>query len=272
MADDLTRRQVVRGAAVLACLPALAKSGCARRIDTDRGVPVPAPVDGALRIPAAAAPELQRSGGAVVAQPAGSGPILVANTGNGFVALGAVCPHAGCELSWVPEDREAECPCHGSRFAADGTLLHPPAQSDVSAFPASADGNGDVVVQLFAGDGTFKSSVSGGQFSFSLDDFPALRNPGGAISGRPDGFPSPLVIARLSAAQDASAIAALSAICTHLGCTVLPEGGARVRCPCHGSTFALDGSLLTGPASFGLTRYAVQFDGTTVTVSTAVLT
>jgi cytochrome b6-f complex iron-sulfur subunit len=272
MADDLTRRQLVRRAALLACLPALAKTsaGCARRISVDRAVSVPAAVDGALRVPLAAAPELQQAGGAVVAEPQdGASHVLVVNTGNGFIALQARCPHAGCDLAWVAEDRQAECPCHGSRFAADGTLLQPPARSDVSAFPASADVNGDVVVELFAGDGTFKNPVVNGQFSFAIADFPALANVGGTVSGRPDGFPTPLIICRLSTSTDSSAIAALSSICTHLGCTVLPLSGSQLRCPCHGSMFALDGTVTAEPATVNLPRYAATFDGLTVVVSTS---
>jgi len=274
MSDDFTRRQVVRRAALLACLPALARTsaGCARRISTDRSVSVAPPTDGVLRVSLPTAPELQRPGGAIVAElQGGAGPVLIANTGNGLIALQARCPHEGCELAWLPEDRQAECPCHGSRFAADGSLLNPPARSDISAFPASIDANGDVIVQLFAGDGTFKNPVVGGEFSFAIADFPGLRDVGGAISGRPDGFPTPLIVSRLTAGADASAIAALSAICTHLGCTVLPLPGAQLRCPCHGSTFALDGTATAGPTTIGLGRYAVSFDGTTVVVSTTIL-
>ena len=271
MSDELSRRQVVRRAALLATLPTLVKTtaGCARRISTDRSVSVPAPVDGMLRVSVAVAPELQRPGGAVVAQPPGMNPVLVANMGNAFIALQAICPHEGCELAWVVEDRQAECPCHGSRFAADGTLLSPPARSDVTSFPADFEANGDVIVHLFASDGTFKNRVVGGQFSFAIADFPVLGAVGGAISGRPDGFPTPLIMTRVSAAIDSSAIAALSSICTHLGCTVLPLSAAQLRCACHGSMFALDGTVTAGPATTSLARYEVSFDGITVVVSTA---
>ena len=43
-------------------------------------------------------------------------------------------------------------------------------------------------------------------------------------------------------------IAAISARCTHLGCTVRRRGD-RFVCPCHGSSFALDGTAPTPPAS-----------------------
>ena len=39
-----------------------------------------------------------------------------------------------------------------------------------------------------------------------------------------------------------------SAVCPHAGCAVSKVDGARVLCPCHGSTFGLDGAVITGPA------------------------
>lgn len=40
------------------------------------------------------------------------------------------CPHLGCALRWNPQEHSWDCPCHGSRFAVDGTLLDTPAQKD----------------------------------------------------------------------------------------------------------------------------------------------
>lgn len=47
--------------------------------------------------------------------------------------------------------------------------------------------------------------------------------------------------------RDAQGVFAISAVCTHLGCSVArsPSGFA---CPCHGSRFATDGDVVRGPA------------------------
>ena len=47
--------------------------------------------------------------------------------------------------------------------------------------------------------------------------------------------------------RDEGGLYALSAVCTHLGCTV-GETETGFECPCHGSRFNLKGAALQGPA------------------------
>jgi Rieske Fe-S protein len=48
-------------------------------------------------------------------------------------------------------------------------------------------------------------------------------------------------------------VEALSSICPHLGCAVaLDARGTAFKCPCHDSSFALDGKRESGPAERGL--------------------
>ena len=42
-----------------------------------------------------------------------------------------VCPHLGCELTWNPDEKSWDCPCHGSRFDYKGNLLEGPAQEGI---------------------------------------------------------------------------------------------------------------------------------------------
>ena len=59
--------------------------------------------------------------------------------------------------------------------------------------------------------------------------------------------------------RDANGLFAVSAICTHSGCTN-QVSGTKFYCPCHGATFAWDGSNPTSPAHSALKHYAMCVD------------
>jgi len=61
-------------------------------------------------------------------------------------------------------------------------------------------------------------------------------------------------------------VVALSAVCTHQGCTVRPER-EELACPCHGSRFAVaDGAVLQGPAEDPLPTVPVRVEAGDVVV------
>jgi len=43
-------------------------------------------------------------------------------------AVSPVCPHAKCSVGWNSAERSLDCPCHGSRFTAEGDVLTGPAR------------------------------------------------------------------------------------------------------------------------------------------------
>lgn len=46
-------------------------------------------------------------------------------------ALSPVCTHAGCIVNWNGDEKSWDCPCHGARYAIDGTVLTGPATKDL---------------------------------------------------------------------------------------------------------------------------------------------
>jgi Rieske Fe-S protein len=58
-----------------------------------------------------------------------------------------------------------------------------------------------------------------------------------------------------------------SAICTHAGCTVAEVLGASINCPCHGSSFNLDGTVAKGPASRPLNARGIVVQGDSIALA-----
>jgi glycine/D-amino acid oxidase-like deaminating enzyme/nitrite reductase/ring-hydroxylating ferredoxin subunit len=75
--------------------------------------------------------DLRPGHGAIIRQ--GLTKVAAYRDGSGRVhARSAACTHIGCHLHWNSFETCWDCPCHGSQFAADGTVLNGPAISPLA--------------------------------------------------------------------------------------------------------------------------------------------
>jgi glycine/D-amino acid oxidase-like deaminating enzyme/nitrite reductase/ring-hydroxylating ferredoxin subunit len=70
-----------------------------------------------------------KSGEGTIIKHEGKKLAVYRNDDNSFEALSAVCPHMKCIVHWNNAEQSWDCPCHGSRFQTDGTVLEGPAFS-----------------------------------------------------------------------------------------------------------------------------------------------
>lgn len=75
--------------------------------------------------------DLRPGHGAIVRQ--GLTKVAAYRDGSGqLYTRSAACTHIGCHLHWNSFETCWDCPCHGSHFAADGTVLNAPAISPLA--------------------------------------------------------------------------------------------------------------------------------------------
>jgi glycine/D-amino acid oxidase-like deaminating enzyme/nitrite reductase/ring-hydroxylating ferredoxin subunit len=56
-----------------------------------------------------------------------------------LTALSPRCTHLGCYVAWNRAEETWDCPCHGSRFLPDGSLIQGPAVADLATLDMPAD-------------------------------------------------------------------------------------------------------------------------------------
>ena len=132
----------------------------------------------------------------------------------------------------------------------------------------------DFLLRLGAGAGVAAITVQAGASLRSLVPNVSYDAPTTVKLGPPSDFPDGLKLLpdeRVLVFREGNTFHAISAVCTHLGCTVRAEalaspqsvdaGGAPIRvthrflCPCHGSEYKGDGTNVAGPAPKPLAWY-----------------
>jgi menaquinol-cytochrome c reductase iron-sulfur subunit len=131
-----------------------------------------------------------------------------------------------------------------------------------------------VLVRLGTAAGAAAVAAQGGIVLRSFVANVSYDAPARVKVGLPEGFPDGLTFVaaqRLFVARTGKRFRVVSAVCTHLGCTVHAEAILRpdptdpdprratqvyqFSCPCHGSRYNADGSNISGPAPRPLASY-----------------
>ncbi|MCB9734345.1 MAG: Rieske 2Fe-2S domain-containing protein [Deltaproteobacteria bacterium] len=122
--------------------------GCALFNKNDIGYEADPKAD-KVTLPLAKFPQLEAADGFVnvVAKDGDVRLVVLRKPDGGLVALSMECTHMGCDVDWEKKDQQFVCPCHGSRFSADGAVTEGPADEPLKQYSVS-EADGTVVVAL----------------------------------------------------------------------------------------------------------------------------
>ena len=68
--------------------------------------------------------------------------LFVVRQDDDFHVISAVCTHLGCTVQWRPDRKTFDCPCHGSRFREDGSVIGGPAPRPLAWYPTRLSPDG----------------------------------------------------------------------------------------------------------------------------------
>ncbi len=61
---------------------------------------------------------------------------VVKRSASDIVVYSPICPHLGCRYEWDSGDSTFKCPCHGSVYKIDGTVVAGPAPRPMDTLPS----------------------------------------------------------------------------------------------------------------------------------------
>lgn len=65
----------------------------------------------------------------------------------GVMALYQRCVHLGCRVPWCATSQGFECPCHGSKYSAEGEYFGGPAPRNLDRFGIEVNAAGDLIIK-----------------------------------------------------------------------------------------------------------------------------
>jgi Rieske Fe-S protein len=97
------------------------------------------------------------------------------------------------------------------------------------------------------------AGAAGSKVAIPLAKLETLKSVGGSIAIKVKD--KLLLLVR----DSATSVRAFNPVCTHRQCVVaFNAGDKKIKCPCHGSQFDLDGRVIHGPASRPLEAYPAE--------------
>jgi Rieske Fe-S protein len=82
---------------------------------------------------------LTAPGGALLVDTSKDTIMIIRTSATDVVALSAICTHSGCSMNFLPSQQLLDCPCHGSQFAEDGSVVKGPARRPLKVYSAMFD-------------------------------------------------------------------------------------------------------------------------------------
>ncbi|RMD92564.1 MAG: hypothetical protein D6814_16685 [Calditrichaeota bacterium] len=76
--------------------------------------------------------------------------VLKAGPDGQLEVFSAKCTHLGCRVHFLPDNHFFECPCHGSRYDAEGQVIRGPARRPLRRLPFRWLKNGKIEITLIS--------------------------------------------------------------------------------------------------------------------------
>ena len=93
-------------------------------------------------------------------------------------------------------------------------------------------------------------------------DYPDLERVGGFVLMKDTPVGELLVVRSGNERFDA-----LSNVCPHKQCHVEVKSPTLIKCPCHGSTYKIDGTYVRGPSKKSLKKFRTTIEGGVISVN-----